>query len=117
MTKRTKVYGVLVLVVTAYLGWLCYLYLSDRVSPEHFLELKEGMTKSEVRGVLGWGHDYSGFIIVKGQVHVDLVGCDGTAMLAFDDNDRLIWMAWDETRRLPTLRERYERWQRGEVRE
>jgi hypothetical protein len=108
MKKRLIVYGVLGLGLAVYAAFYGYGYFSDGATLENFEKLELGMTKGEVRGVLGWGHSYWGYVIVKGQVHVNVEGRTGTAMLAFDEQDRLIWKGWDEGRRRRTLREEWE---------
>ncbi len=105
MTKQSLIYGTPALILGICLTLLCYRYFRDGATMENCHELKEGMTKSEVRSILGWSHDYSGFVLLKGQAHVDVKGKHGTVMLAFDPQDRLVWKAWDETRRRETLLE------------
>ena len=105
MRKRAWVYGVLVAALTLYLGFLGICSLDDRVSEANFNGLKIGMTKWEVRKKLGFAYSYSGKVLVKGQVHVNLTGDDGTVMLAFDDEDKLIWKDWvEDWRRQPPER-------------
>ena len=96
MNKRFAIYGLLATTLALYVGYLGLCFLDDGVSEKNFQELKVGMTKWEVRSKLGYTHSYSGVVLVKGMVHVTLVGDDGAVMLAFNEEDRLIWKDWDE---------------------
>ena len=89
MKKRVVVYGGLAAVLLAYLGFLALCSLGDDVTKATFDQLEIGMTKSQVRGILGFFPDERHHW-VKGQVHENWLGADGAIMLAYDDDNRLI---------------------------
>ena len=107
MRKRLAIYGVITVLLLVYLGFLAYFSVRDGATEATFRQLEIGMGKSEVRGMLVSSPDERHHW-VKGQVHEDWVGDDGTIMLAFDEQDQLIWKAWEERRRRPSLREKWD---------
>ena len=70
-----------------------------------FDQLEIGMTKWQVRRTLGLWPDKS-YVLLKGQVHEDWYGNGGMIVVAFDDQNQLIWKTWVEGVSRPLLGER-----------
>jgi hypothetical protein len=107
MKKRFIVYGTIALIPLGYWGFLGYCYLTDDVSEASFQKLEIGMTRREVRSILGVWPDKS-YHLVKWQTHEDWYGDECYINLAFDDDDRLVWKDWRPIGPRPTLVERWE---------
>ncbi len=107
MKKHFLVYGTAATLLVGYWGFLGYCYLSHNVTNASYADLEIGMTKRQVRSILGVWPDKS-YHLIKCQTHEDWVGDEGTILLAFDETNRLVWKEWVRERTRPTLRERWE---------
>lgn len=108
MKKRIAIYIVVPLLILCYSGFVPYWYLKDGVSKENYDQLEIGMTKGQVRWLLGFWPDATHHW-VKGRPNEDWHGKDGTILLAFDEDNRLIWKDWIGGWRRPMVQERWER--------
>jgi hypothetical protein len=97
MKKRLAVYGLLGVLV--YVSVVGYVYLSDGVTRENYLQIKREMTKSEIHGMLGGlfaNRDHTEHLGMGG-VRESWFGKEGTIILVFDGDDQIIWKEWDNT--------------------
>lgn len=107
MQKRLAIYGTFMAICLGYIAFISYCCFVDGVTETNYRRLEIGMTKRQTRALLGFSPNATHHW-VKGQVHEDWIGPEGTVMLAFDDQERLIWKDWNKNQRRRTLQEKWE---------
>lgn len=98
MKTRLIVYGLLAFCCVAVLS---FLIRGSAVTEDNCLRIELGMTRSEVELLLRAVPDHAWTICDDKIFHENYLGWNGTAMVAYDPQGRVIWRAWDETRRRP----------------
>ena len=104
MKKGIAIYGIIALVVVAYLVFYGRAFTSD-ATHEDFEQLEIGMTKWQVRRTIGLWPDKS-YVLLKGQTHENWYADGGMIVLEFDDQNRLIWKTWIDGMSRPPFLER-----------
>jgi hypothetical protein len=90
---RKRLVNSTAVILACYFAFIAYYMFFGGPSAASCQRLEVGMSKFEVRCIVGPWPDKS-HQLIKGQIHEEWFADDGILYLAFDDNDRLVWKDW-----------------------